>query len=165
LPDPRDPAARDEREALKLAVQQPALAGSAFDQLPAEAFTYPVHVLIRVAIAAAGGCAAVTAGRDSGGQWVQDIRANTTDEVARNLLSALAVEPLLSDGPPTLRYASARIARVEEVAMTRRVQQLKSRLQRMNPVDELEAYNRLFGQLVALEGERIVLRERAIGNL
>jgi DNA primase len=165
MPDLRDPAARDEREALKLAVQQPALAGSAFDRLPAEAFTYPVHVLIRVAIAAAGGCAAVTEGRDRGGLWVNDIRAHTTDEVARGLLSALAVEPLLADGPPTLRYASARIARVEEVATTRRVLQLKSRLQRLNPVEEPETYNRLFGQLVALEGERIALRERAIGNL
>ena len=165
LPDQRDPAARDEREALKLAVQQPALAGSAFDALPAEAFTYPVHILIRTAIAAAGGTAAVTDTGDRGGSWVNQIRANTTDEVARSLLSALAVEPLLADGPPTVRYASARIARVEEVAMTRRVQQLKSRLQRMNPVEELESYNRLFAQLVALEGERIALRERAIGNL
>ena len=124
-----------------------------------------MHVLIRVAIAAAGGCAAVTEGRDRGGLWVNDIREQTTDEVARGLLSALAVEPLLADGPPTLRYASARIARVEEVATTRQVLRLKSRLQRLNPVEEPEKYNRLFGQLVALEGERIALRERAIGNL
>ncbi|MBA2477661.1 MAG: DNA primase [Sporichthyaceae bacterium] len=165
LPDPRDPAALDEREALKLAVQQPALAGSAFDHLPAEAFTYPVHALIRAAIAAAGGAAAVAEEGDRGGTWVQALRTHTTDEVARGLLSALAVEPLRADGPPTLRYASARIARVEEVATTRRVLQLKSRLQRLNPVDEPETYNRLFGQLVALEGERIALRERAIGNL
>ena len=165
MPDLNDPAVRNEREALKVAVQQPSLAGSDFDRLPAEAFTAPVHVLIRVAIAAAGGCASVTEDRDRGGLWVNDIRAHTTDEVARGLLSALAVEPLLTDGPPTLRYASARIARVEEVATTRRVMQLKSRLQRLNPVDEPETYNRLFGQLVALEGERIALRERAIGNL
>jgi DNA primase len=81
------------------------------------------------------------------------------------MVSALAVEPLRADGEQLGRYADSVLARVAEVAMTRRVTALKSRLQRLNPVEEPESYNRLFGQLVALEQQRIALRERAIGNL
>ena len=40
---------------------------------------------------------------------------------------------------------------------------LKSKLQRTNPVDEAAEYNRMFGELVALESHRRTLRERAIG--
>jgi DNA primase len=165
MPDPRDPAARDERETLKLALQHPDLVGSSFDALGAGAFTYPVHILIREAIAAAGGAASTIDAPSAAARWVHDVRAQTTDEAARSLISALAVEPLLEDEKGLLRYASAMVARVEEVATTRQVVQLKSQLQRLNPVESPEAYNRLFGRLVALEGERIALRERAIGNL
>jgi DNA primase len=42
---------------------------------------------------------------------------------------------------------------------------LKSKLGRLNPVEHQDAYNRLFGDLVALEQQRRVLRERAIGTL
>ncbi len=161
LPDPRDPAAKAEREALKLAVQHPDLVGAHFDTLDTEVFSYAVHEAIHAAIVAAGGTGAAADRR----QWVHAVREQTSDEVARGLVSALAVEPLLNNLEPTERYAAAVMARVEEVAATRRVTQLKSKLQRINPVDEAETYNRLFGQLVALERERIALRERAIGGL
>ena len=42
---------------------------------------------------------------------------------------------------------------------------LKGRLQRMNPVEEPDAYTKAFGQLVALEQEARSLRERAVGGL
>jgi DNA primase len=48
--------------------------------------------------------------------------------------------------------------------MLRRIEQLKSRLQRTNPVDEQAAYNRMFGQLMALEQRCRELRERIIGG-
>ncbi len=161
LPDPRDPAAKAEREALKLAVQHPDLVGAHFDTLDTEVFSYAVHEAIHAAIVAAGGTGAAADRR----QWVHAVREQTSDEVARGLVSALAVEPLLNNLEPSERYATAVMARVEEVAATRRVTQLKSKLQRINPVDEAETYNRLFGQLVALERERIALRELAIGGL
>ena len=97
--------------------------------------------------------------------YKRQVQEHTQDDAARTLVSALAVEPLLSDGELTERYAVAAMARVEEVAATRRVMQLKSRLQRINPVEESETYNRLFGQLIALERDRIALRERAIGGI
>ena len=165
MPDPRDPAAQDEREVLKLAIQHPALVGSSFDTLAPGVFTYPLHLAIRDAIAAAGGTATMLEGDLSGAQWVQRVREHVADETARGMVSALAVEPLRENESGSVRYATAMVARLEQVATTRRVTQLKSRLQRLNPVEDPEAYNRMFGQLVALEQEQIALRERAISGL
>jgi DNA primase len=41
---------------------------------------------------------------------------------------------------------------------------VKSKLQRTNPVEETAAYNKMFGELVALEQQRRALREQAIGS-
>jgi DNA primase len=42
---------------------------------------------------------------------------------------------------------------------------VKSKLQRMNPLEQPEDYNRLAGELFALEQYRRALREKAIGGL
>ena len=54
--------------------------------------------------------------------------------------------------------------RLEATAVDRAIAQVKSRIQRLNPVDEQQEYNRLFGELVALEQQRRVLRDRAAGS-
>ena len=54
---PGDPVVRVERQALKLAVQRPALCGPAFDALGTSAFTVPVHAATFRLIAACGGVA------------------------------------------------------------------------------------------------------------
>jgi DNA primase len=41
---------------------------------------------------------------------------------------------------------------------------LKSRLQRINPIDEADEHARLFAELIALESQRRIMRERAIGG-
>ena len=46
----------------------------------------------------------------------------------------------------------------------RRINDLKSRLQRTNPVEHAGEYNKMFGELVALEQHRRTLREKAIGG-
>ena len=53
----KDPVIQTEREALKLAVQRPALCGPAFDALGAETFTAPVHAAVFGIIAECGGAA------------------------------------------------------------------------------------------------------------
>ncbi|MFY9849297.1 MAG: DNA primase, partial [Trebonia sp.] len=53
--DRSDPVLRVEREALKLAVQWPALCGPEFDALSAAAFTVPVHGAVAGLIAGCGG--------------------------------------------------------------------------------------------------------------
>ena len=162
--DPGDPVANVERQALKLAVQRPALSGPVFDALGADAFTVPVHVAMFELIAACGGAA----GAHSGQEWAARLRNAAPGDAARSFVTALAVEPLeapRADGEPDARYAEGVLARVGELAVSRQIAAVKSRLQRMSPVEEQVAYNRLFGDLVALEQRRKVLLGRADGVL
>ena len=83
-------------------------------------------------------------------------------------MTQLAVEPLRTpgaDGEPDARYVSSVLARVEELAVSRLISGVKSRLQRMDPVAAQADYNRLFGDLIGLEQRRKVLMERASGAL
>ncbi len=49
-PDPADPTLWPQREALKSALQYPALAGPVFDSLTVESFTHPGYAAVRAAI-------------------------------------------------------------------------------------------------------------------
>jgi DNA primase len=49
--------------------------------------------------------------------------------------------------------------------VSRSIAIVKSRLQRLSPVDGQSEYNRIFGDLVALEQRRKALLERAAGAL
>jgi DNA primase len=158
--DPNDPIARVEREPLKLAVQRPALLGPAFDAVPAEALVVPGHAAVRQLIAELGGTAAAT-----GPEWAGRLREAAPNDQVRDMVTSLAVEPLQSTGDPDNRYAHAMLSRLQEVQVTRVITQLQSKLGRLNPVEHQEEYNRLFGDLVALEQQRRTLRERAIGSL
>jgi DNA primase len=77
-------------------------------------------------------------------------------------LSALAVEPIMK--VPDAAYVAAHVYRLQELTAMRAIADLKSRLQRTNPVDQATDYNRMFGDLVALEQHRRALREKAIGD-
>jgi DNA primase len=159
-----DPVVQVEREALKLAIQRPALCGPAFDGIDPEAFTVPQHVAIRDLIAACGG----TGAAGSAQQWVARLRETAPEDAVRAFVTQLAVEPLRvprADGEPDGRYADAVLARVEELAVSRSIAAVKSRLQRLSPVDGQAVYNRTFGDLVALEQRRRALVERAAGDL
>jgi DNA primase len=162
--DPRDPVVQVEREALKLAVQRPALCGPSFDALGAACFTVPVHAAVYELIAGCGG----TSGADGGRQWAERLRTAAPDDHARGFVTQLAVEPLRApraDGEPDARYADAVLARVEELAVSRQIAAIKSRLQRMSPVDKPTEYNRMFGDLMALEGRHRALWERVPPSL
>jgi DNA primase len=158
--DPNDPIVRVERETLKLAVQRPALLGPGFDAIPAEALVVPGHAAVRELIAALGGTSAAT-----GPEWAGRLREAAPNDEIKGLVTSLAVEPLRSSGDPDNRYAYAMLSRLQEVQVTRVITKLQSKLGRLNPVEHREEYNRLFGDLVALEQERRTLRERAIGSL
>jgi len=142
-------------------LQVPQLAGPVFDAVEPDMFTAPAYQAIRAGIAAAGGVASAA----SGPSWVAVVRDAAPDDALRTLVTELAVERLRCDGEPDPRYAGAVLARLAELAATRRITELKSKLQRLNPVTAEQEYNRLFGELVALESQRRGLRERAIGTL
>ncbi len=67
-------------------------------------------------------------------------------------------------GEPDAKYADVVLARVGELAVSREIAAVKARLQRMNPVEEQAGYNRMFGDLVALETRRRALVDRAAGG-
>jgi DNA primase len=161
--DEDDPVVNVERQALKLAVQRPALCGPAFDELGAGTFTIPAHAAVRALIAARGGVSGVGSARE----WAEQLRAAAPDDHARAFVTRLIVEPVEApnvSGEPDARYAEAVLARVEELAVSREIAQIKRRLQRLSPVTEPD-YNRLFGDLVALEQRKKVLADRAAGAL
>jgi DNA primase len=178
---PDDPVVQVEREALKLAVQCPGLCGPAFAALGPEAFTGPGHGRVFRLICECGGWGYSEAAdaQDQAGpvqfdpaagsrEWARALREAAPDAEVQALVTELAVDSLHTpgaDGEPDTRYVSAVLARVEELAVSRQISQVKSRLQRMDPVAAQADYNRMFGDLIALEQRRKVLVERASGAL
>jgi DNA primase len=159
VPPPKDdPRLHLQREALKAALQVPVIAGPGYDELPEQAFTHPAFAAVHHAVQAAGGVCAGLQGQ----AWLEVVLAQCTPEL-RSLVTALAVEPL--DLPrknvEEARYVASVVAGVRLVLVEAQVAELKSRLQRTNPLEEADAYHRLFGDLVPLEQYRIALREKA----
>jgi DNA primase len=153
-----DPRLHLQREALKAALQVPAIAGPGYDELPAQAFTHPAYAAVHRAVQTAGG----VCGGLQGQAWLAAVAAQCPPE-ARPLVTALAVEPLelQQKNPDEGRYVASVVAGVRLVLVEAQVAELKSRLQRTNPVEEADAYHQLFGDLVPLEQYRIALREKA----
>ena len=158
--DRSDPVLRVEREALKLAVQAPALAGPAFDDLTPEAFFVPAHQRLADLIARCGGVSSAGRLRD----WAARLIEEAADDRARAFLRELLVEQIQVAGDIDGAYVEVVLARVAELAVGREITVAKARLQRMNPVDEQAEYGRLFGDLMALEQRRQALLRRATGG-
>jgi DNA primase len=158
-----DPVVEVERELLKLAVQRPALCGPEFDALGPDAFTAPVHGAVFTLIAACGGTSAGGLFGSSPRQWAARLREEAPNERAQSFVTALAVERLNIEREPDARYAEDLLARVGELAVGREINAVKARLQRTNPIEEQASYNRLFGDLMALEKRRRTLLDRAAG--
>jgi DNA primase len=157
--DRADPVLQVEREVLKLAVQWPGLTGPEFDALGAAAFTLPAHAAVFGLIEECGGVATAGRARD----WAAALLAAAADDAVRGFVTELAVEPLRVTGEPDEKYADIQLARVGELAAGRQIAGIKARLQRMNPEEDPAAYNKMFGDLVALEQRRKWLLDRASG--
>ncbi|MDA3662265.1 DNA primase [Mycobacterium xenopi] len=160
-PDPRDPTLWPQREALKSALQYPALAGPVFDALPVESFTHAGYAAVRAAIDAAGG----TGCGVTGAEWIDAVRRHATSAVVAGLVSELGVEAIRVDDDDKLpRYIGGVLARLQEVWIGRQIAEVKSKLQRMSPVEQGDEYHALFGDLVAMEAYRRSLLEQASGD-
>ena len=157
-PNPNDPRLWPQREALKAALQYPAIAGTVFDSLPVECFTEPAYAIVRQAMTSVGG----TSSGLSGAAWVDAVRNAVDDPVIDPLVTELAVEtmPVEEDNIP--RYISSVLARLQEVWVGEQIADIKSRLRRMSPSDDPDGYNAVFGDLVALEAYRRSLLEQAL---
>ncbi len=160
-PSPTDPRSLVEREALKLALQEPALAGLQFDAVDETVYAHPVHAAIRLAVTAAGGAASA----GGGATWIEAVRDACDDLAGKALVSELAVEPLRVAGMPDPQYVHIQTSHLQLFAINRRIADAKSRLQRMNPVEKPEEYHRLFGELLSLEQHARALREQTSGSI
>ena len=150
-----------EREALKLALQNPVLAGPMFDAIGPDAYGHPVFQAVRTAVAEAGGTATAT----GGAVWIEAVRDACADLAAKAVVGELAVEPLRIDGEVDPRYVSIQLARLQFGALTTRIRDLKSKVQRVNPVAHKDEYLALAGELFSLEQHARALREQAAGGL
>ncbi|MCV7314919.1 DNA primase [Mycolicibacillus parakoreensis] len=159
-PDPRDPTLWPQREALKAALQFPALAGPVFDTLTVESFTHPGYAAVRAAIEAAGGLGSGVVGA----AWIDLVRQRTTTEAAAGLINELGVEAIRVDEDRLPRYIGGVLARLQEVWVGRQIAEVKSKLQRMSPIDDGDEYHALFGDLVAMEAYRRSLLAQASGD-
>jgi DNA primase len=154
-----DVAVAREREALKAALQRPGLAGPTFDALEPVHFTLPLHRDVHAAIVASGGVCSAT----DVGAWINRVTAAVGTEEGQRLVPALAVEPLYTEGDTEERYIVEVLDRIQELHMTRRIREVKARMERTNPVTEQEVHLKLFGELIALEQNKRQLRERSLG--
>ncbi len=159
-PDPGEPTLWPQREALKAALQYPALTGPVFDSLAAESFTHPGYAAVRASIEAAGGTAAGL----TGAQWIEAVREQTDSQLAAGLVNELGAEAINADDERLPRYVGGVLARLQEVWIGRQIAEVKSKLQRMSPVEQGDEYHALFGDLVAMEGYRRGLLEQASGD-
>jgi DNA primase len=156
------PQRQVEREALKLALQYPVLAGPMFDALGPETYGDPVFQAIREAISEAGGTGAAAAG---GVVWIEAVRDACVDLGGKAMIGELSVEPPRLDGEVDVHYVSTQFARLQVGAVTTRIKDLKSKVQRINPVAHKDEYLALAGELFSLEQHARALREQAAGGL
>jgi len=160
-PDPHDPTLWPQREALKSALQYPALAGPVFDTLTVESFTHPGYAAVCTAILAAGG----TATGIGGAEWLDAVRQKAPSPAAGGLINELGVETIrVNDDDKLPRYIASVLARLQEVWVGRQIAEVKSKLQRMSPVEQGDEYHALFGDLVAMEAYRRSLLQQASGD-
>ena len=149
-PDPYDARLILEREVLKSRLQEPALfIESLWSDIEADAFTHPAYREMRKTI-----------------DEKQVLSMETiTDEKIKTLFTELSVEPIRADGRATALYVESIIARLREVAISRSIAELKSSLQRLNPVENEIEYNAAFAALVSLETTRRSLHDLALRSL
>ncbi len=158
--DTRDPSLQRERQALKLALQYPHLAGE-FDLIDAEAFTVPQHRAVRELIHSLGGVAAVA----DPGQWALRLRGAAPSTAQGTFVTELAVEELEIYGEPDEHYAREIFGTIRSHSTNRQVVNLKSRLGRLDPVADSEEYQRVFIELMEVEQQKRRMRGSAAGGM
>jgi DNA primase len=156
-PDPRDPVASMERQALEVALQEPAmLGGAAWERFATARFATPAYQAIHDAIRA-------TAPGFSGDavQWVEALRQEVPEPL-QTLVSELAVVPLPAHTAEAVqKYCRDILARLFELQITRVKADKLGQLQRLDAAAHPEEFQQLNRELMMLEMERRSLRSDA----
>lgn len=150
-PDPVEPRLILEREVLKARLQMPALCRG-WKDIEQSAFTHPAYQKLRDFILTQPEYESVSIDR-------------AQSEDLQSFITELTVEPIRTDGEVSDRYVSSIIARLRELAISRAIAEIKSTLQRINPVENEVEYNRIFGDLVAMETTRRSQHQLGLGEI
>ena len=149
-PDPNEPRLALEREVLKVRLQMPALARQ-WSEVEPNAFSHPAYERLRNYIDTQKNLESIDVSKIDG-------------EELRSFVTELLVEPVRTQGEISDRYVSSIMARLNEVALSRSIAEIKSSLQRLNPVENEKEYGETFAKLVEMETKRRALRELAFGE-
>jgi DNA primase len=146
-----DPVLVLEREVLKVRLQLPTLSHSWVDLEPT-AFSFALYNQLRALI-------------DNQSEFnIQELIEKAESDELKSLITELTVEPIRTDGEVSDRYITSIFARLREVALSRSIAEIKSTLQRLNPVENDAQYQEIFTQLVGMEAARRVQKELALGE-
>ncbi|MCW3765491.1 DNA primase [Paenarthrobacter ureafaciens] len=153
-PDPRDPVAGMERQALEVVLQEPSvLGGGNWERFEASHFSTPAYAAVHAGIRATG----VAQSADPVA-WVEKVRQEVLDPL-RPLVSELAVTPLPASTPEAMqRYCRDILARLFELQITRIKADKMGQLQRLDAAAYPEEFQRLNRELMQLEMQRRALR-------
>ena len=160
-PNPRDPQLHVQREAVKLALQEPVHAGPVYDSLPLDVFTHPAYAALHQAILEVGG----TASGLAGAELLDMVGKACKSQTVRTLVTELAVEPIPVGQNGISRYAGGVLAALQRQLLSGQIADLKARLHRLSPVENEDEWRVLWGDLVALEQFYRALGEKAAGSL
>ena len=155
---PGDPTLTIERQALKCALQYPAQIHEWYASVEETAFTHPRAAAVHAAIMAAGGPDAEREGL----AWIDAVLDACPDDEVRGLVRELAVDPIPADEASIGRYATGIIARLLERDCTRRIEDLRGRMQRSD--EDATQSQELLAEIVALEDYRRSLLRQAMGD-
>lgn len=141
-PNPNDPHLRLERDSLKLMLQHPVTFDTAWNSVEEEDFTHPGYRAVF----------RLLAGVEFGENWTDRVRAGAPNDLVAQLVVALLVEPLLRE--PDETYSLMHTARLRLTRVTRQIADLKSKLQRTDPLEDPSGHRSQFAHLTELEMKR-----------
>lgn len=150
-PDPSDPNARMEKEALEAIIQLPNyLTTEQWHEFAKVHFRYRTHAAIAEGITGAAATTIPTPGAD----WINAIRTNAPDAV-HPLIAELTVTPIPASTPEQIaRYIHDILNRLFQQEINHRKSELLIQLQNLNPTTDPQNFRTIQQELLNLEIRR-----------
>jgi DNA primase len=161
------PVQKVEREALKLLLQAPELCMQRLPTLTPDRFSTPGYRAAFELLRDVGNGSESGNGAGGGSEpktmSVSKLVAIAQDQPRGDQLSklvvALAVEPAETVGEVTQDYTDRVFQRLEEFALRRQAEEIRKRLERLNPLTAPDEHRALFEEFAKVEGARRRIRE------
>lgn len=157
----RNPAAKTERELLKLALQRPDLVAPAFDAFEVDEFTTSQYAAVRQVIVDAGGA---EYGAMDPQDYLVQAREAAPDDAVRAMVTELAVEPIMRRTVDEM-YAGLQLVTVRRRAVERRIRDVQSTFTRLAAEGDPAALAAVQNELWVLQQYDQALRERGAAAL